>query len=130
MNPSDSITALLSRILDVDPALIHPKTYVIRDLNAESIDLLEIAVSTQHDLGLAVDDDIFFLKDIRVVLNQAKSQDLEPLAALQQAYAHLAPSRVAEILADLPAGPVLQVRDLVAYVQAAQAASPDGQNHA
>ena len=116
----ETITAILSEILDLDPADITAATYVIRDLKAESIDLLEIGVAMQHRLGLAVDDDILFLKNARIVLARAEKQGRSALDALRTEYPHLSGARLEAILADLPGGPVLQVRDLVAYALAGQ----------
>jgi len=123
MNPFPTICSILAEILDLDPADITPETYVIRTLKAESIDLLEIGVAMQHRLGIAVDDDLLFLKNVRIILNRAKRDNLGALSALESAYPYLSETRCQEILDDLSAGPVLQVRDLVAYAQAFPAAT-------
>lgn len=121
MNPFPTICSILAEILDLDPSEITPDTYVIRSLKAESIDLLEIGVAMQHRLGIAVDDDSLFLKNVRIVLARAKRSGAEPLSALRAEFPHLTENRLTEILTDLSAGPVLQVRDLVAYAQDALA---------
>ena len=118
MNPFPTICSILAEILDLNPADITPETYVIRTLKAESIDLLEIGVAMQHRLGIAVDDDLLFLKNVRIILNRANRDNLGALSALESAYPYLPETRRQEILDDLSAGPVLQVRDLVAYAQA------------
>jgi len=123
MNPFPTICSILAEIMDLDPADITLETYVIRTLGAESIDLLEIGVAMQHKLGIAVDDDLLFLKNVRIVLNRAKRDRADALSALKSEYSHLSEARLQEILDDLSAGPVLQVRDLVAYAQAATAGS-------
>jgi acyl carrier protein len=119
MNPFLTICSILAEILDLDPADITPETYVIRTLKAESIDLLEIGVAMQHKLGIAVDDDLLFLKNVRIVLNRAARDNIEALSALKAEYPYLSEPRLHEILDGLSAGPVLQVRDLVAYAEAA-----------
>lgn len=119
MNPFTTITSILAEILDLDPADITPETYVIRTLKAESIDLLEIGVAMQHRLGIAVDDDRLFLKNARLVLARAEERGGDALTALGAEYPHLPEDRRREILADLTAGPVLRVGDLVAYALAA-----------
>ncbi|PKN41896.1 MAG: acyl carrier protein [Deltaproteobacteria bacterium HGW-Deltaproteobacteria-18] len=123
MNPFPTICLILAEILDLDPADITLETYVIRTLGAESIDLLEIGVAMQHKLGIAVDDDLLFLKNVRIVLNKAKRDNVDALAALKSEYPYLPEPRFREILDDLSAGPVLQVRDLVAYALAFPAAT-------
>lgn len=119
MNPFATITSILAEILDLDPAGITPETYVIRTLEAESIDLLEIGVAMQHRLCIAVDDDRLFLKTARLVLARAEESGGDALTALGVEYPHLTEERRREILADLPSGPVLKVNDLVAYALAA-----------
>jgi acyl carrier protein len=126
MTPLPLICSILGEILDLDPAEITPDTYVIRSLKAESIDLLEIGVAMQHQLGIAVDDDSLFLKNVRIVLARAERSGDEPLSALRAEYPHLTEDRLTEILADLAAGPVLQVRDLVAYAQDALVKGKEG----
>lgn len=123
MNPFPTICSILAEILDLDPADITPETYVIRTLKAESIDLLEIGVAMQHRLGIAVDDDLLFLKNVRIILNRAGRDNVDALSALKSEYPYLSEPRLQEILDDLSAGPVLQVRDLVAYAQAFPAAT-------
>lgn len=118
MNPFSTIRSILAEILDLDPARITPETYVIRTLKAESIDLLEIGVAMQHRLGISVDDDLLFLKNVRTVLIRAEHDGKAPLEALKSQYPYLPEQRLREILDDLPAGPALRVEDLVAYAQA------------
>ena len=115
MNPFPIIRLILAEILDLDADQISPETYVIRTLKAESIDLLEIGVAMQHRLHIDVDDDLLFLKNVRTVLNRAEREAKNPLHALKSQYPHLSENRLQHILADLPAGPVLRVEDLVAY---------------
>lgn len=112
---NDAIIRIVADIMDVDPATITDQTYLMRDLGAESIDLLEIGVAMQHRLGIPVQDDALFLRDLRLVLLQAEEAGADPAAALAARYPHLAASRIQAILEDLPGGPVLQVGDLLAY---------------
>lgn len=119
MNPLTTITSILAEILDLDPADIGPDTYVIRTLKAESIDLLEIGVAMQHRLGIVVDDDLLFLKNVRIVVDRARHDGADTLKALKATHPYLSDHRLREILDDLSAGPVLRVEDLVAYALAA-----------
>ena len=114
MNPFATIASILAEILDLDPAEITSETYVIRTLEAESIDLLEIGVAMQLRLGIVVNDDPLFLKNVRIVLSRAQQTGTDQLRALNSEYPHLSEVRLREILADLPAGPVLRVDDQVA----------------
>jgi acyl carrier protein len=123
MNPFPTICSILAEILDLDPADITPETNIIRTLKAESIDLLEIGIAMQHKLGIAVDDDLLFLKNVRIVLNRAARDNIEALSALKSEYPYLSEPRLHEILEGLSSGPVLQVRDLVAYAEAVTSAA-------
>lgn len=114
-NITASITGILADILDLDPAQITPETYVVRDLRAESIDLLEIGVAMQHRMDMEVDDDTLFLKNMRQVLGRAAKTGRSPEEALAAEYPHLDAGRIAEILAEREAGPVIKVRDLISY---------------
>jgi acyl carrier protein len=111
------VITIIAEIFDLPPEDITPTTYLFRDLGAESIDLLEIGVAIQHRLGLPVREDILFLRDLRLHLKEAAERGVAPETALASVYPHLSTERIAEILTDRAAGPVLQVRDLVAYVQ-------------
>lgn len=119
MSTIETITAavvdILADILDLDPSQVTPETYVVRDLRAESIDLLEIGVAMQHRLDMEVDDDTLFLKNMRQVLGRAAKAGKSPEEAMAAEYPHLDRARIAEILADREAGPVIKVRDLAAY---------------
>ena len=119
MSTIETITAavvdILADILDLDPSQVTPETYVVRDLRAESIDLLEIGVAMQHRLDMEVDDDTLFLKNMRQVLARAAKAGRTPEEAMAAEYPHLDRARIAEILADREAGPVIKVRDLAAY---------------
>lgn len=119
MNTLETIRSILAEILDLDPTDITADTYIIRDLEAESIDLLEIGVAIQHRLGTQVDDDTLFLKNLRIQLARAEQNQTAPLDLLTETYPHLDATRLRQILDDVQAGPVLRVRDLVAYVDAA-----------
>lgn len=113
------IIRILAEILDLPEDLIQSETYLIRDLGAESIDLLEIGVAMQHGLHIPVDDDTLFLKNARTVLARARQQGQEPVAAMAATYPHLCPERHIQILDDLDGGPVLRVADLLAYAESA-----------
>jgi len=116
MNMFLAIRSILGEILDHDPEKILEQTFLIRELNAESIDLLEIGVAIQHRLGIPVHDDLLFLKNLRTLLLRAELSKCPPIEVLAREYPHLSEERLAQILEDMPQGPVLRVSDLVAYV--------------
>ena len=110
------ISEILGDLLDMDPGEISPENYLIRELSAESIDLLEIAVTFNSEFGIDVDDDAIFLKNLRIHLEEAKEQAQNPAEHLCRTYPFIPPQRAEEILADVANGPVLKVKDLSAYV--------------
>ena len=110
------IRTSLGEILDVEAGEITPETYVVRDLGAESIDLLELSVAINSRFKVEVNEDEVFLRTLRPFLNKAEKDGEDPLDYLQRQYPFLGERRVGEILMDMDGGPVLKVKDLAAYV--------------
>jgi acyl carrier protein len=117
LTPFDTIREILVELLDVDPGQIEAETFLVRDLEVESIDFLELAVTLNSRFGVDVHDDTVFLRNLRIYLAEAQEVGREPLACLQDRFAFLNPERLKEVLCDLDNGPVLKVKDLVSYVQ-------------
>ncbi len=111
------ITETVCEILDVEPEQVRMETYIMRDLGAESIDLLELAVTFSDRFKTEVTDDEIFLKSLRIHLEETQEKGVAPAACLEEKYPFLSPSRISEILADLDDGPVLKVKDLLNYMQ-------------
>ncbi len=111
------IRDILGEILDISPDEIYPSSYMIRDLKVESIDLLEMAVALNSVFGIDVDEDMAFLKQLRLVVERAKEEERDRGVALREAFPHLGPERIEEILSEMEDGPVLKVGDVVAYVE-------------
>jgi acyl carrier protein len=113
----EDIREILMELLDVEAEEIRLHSYLVRDLGVESIDFLELAVALNERFQIEVQDDTVFLRNLRLHLSKASESKAEPLDFLKGPYAFLAVDRLQEILADLNGGPVIQVRDLVSYVQ-------------
>ena len=103
-------------ILDIDGTMVLPDTYLVRDLGAESIDLMELAVTLNALFHVDVDDDELFLFSLRRHLAEADEKGEDQVAHLKQCYPYLCDERIREILADLDTGPVLKIKDLTAYI--------------
>ncbi|MEN6437800.1 MAG: phosphopantetheine-binding protein [Syntrophobacter sp.] len=105
----------LTDILDIEAEEVTPETYVIRELNAESIDLLELSVALNSRFKVEINDDHIYLKTLRVCLNGSavNGNGVEKIAG---EFPFLSGERAREILADLDGGPVLKVKDLAAYI--------------
>lgn len=110
------IKQILAEILDIDEEEIAPETYLVRDLNAESIDLLELAVALNSAFNIKINDDQIFLRNLRPYLTEAKEKQADETAYLLENFPFLTKDRMTQILGDLQDGPVLKVKDLVGYV--------------
>jgi len=112
----NEIKQILGELLDVDEAEITPETYLVRDLCAESIDFLELAVSLNSRFAVEINDDDLFLRNLRrYIRNMPDTQDR--ISALTGRFPFLSAKRMDEILSDLDAGPILKVKDLIAYIE-------------
>ena len=114
MNTQHIITDILCDILDIETKEIQPESYLIRELNAESIDLLELAVSFNQTFNITVNEDEIFLRQLRIILDTDPENN--PQKRLQEKYPFLSLDRIHQILSDLEKGPVLKVKDLIHYV--------------
>lgn len=113
----EDIREILIELLDVEAQEVSPRSYLVRDLGVESIDFLELAVALNERFKIEVHDDTIFMRNLRLHLSKASEGNSNPLEFLKGPYLFLAVDRLQEILSDLDAGPVIQVRDLVSYVQ-------------
>jgi acyl carrier protein len=113
----ETIRNILVELLDVDAEEIGHGHYLVRDLAMESIDFLELAVSLNERFRIDVHDDTVFLRNLRFHMAKAQERGVRILDELKEAYGFLSAERLQEILSDLEGGPVIQVRDLVSYVQ-------------
>lgn len=110
------IKEILTEILDVEASDITPETYLIRDLDAESIDLLELAVVLNSRFNVDIKDDEIFLRKLRLYIAEAEEQGKDVPRYLMEKTPFLTRGRLEAIIADLEGGPVLKVEDLVSYV--------------
>lgn len=111
------ITEILAEILDIENYNISPETYLIRELGAESIDLLELAVAINSRFNIDVDDDEIFLRKLRQFVTEAKQQNNDLLRYLAEKFPFLSRNRLENIIAELEGGPTLKVKDLLSYIE-------------
>jgi acyl carrier protein len=123
LNHFDEVREILMALLDIEAEAIALQSYLVRDLGVESIDFLELAVALNKRFKIAVHDDTVFLRNLRLHLAQAKAQGRAPLDHLIEQYPFLSAARLEAILSDLESGPVIQVQDLLGYVQWQMSAS-------
>ncbi len=107
---------LITEIMDVAPEAITEETYLVRELGAESIDLLELSVAINHRFSIAVNDDDLYLRNFRLFLVEAERLKREPVAYLQERLPFLTVERIRDILSDLESGPALKVKDVLRYI--------------
>ena len=110
------IKEILTELLDIEEEEITPETYIVRDLGAESIDFLELAVALNSRFKIKIDDDEIFLGKLRLYLTEAEHEKKDVLLYLAGKFPFLSVKRIKEITADLDGGPVLKVKDLISYV--------------
>ena len=110
------IKEILTELLDIEEEEITPETYIVRELGAESIDFLELAVALNSGFKIEIDDDKIFLGKLRVYLMEAEQEKKDALLYLGEKFPFLSKERIKEITADLDGGPVLKVKDLISYV--------------
>jgi len=116
METLDEIKKILIEILDLEDQEITPETYLVRELDVESIDLLELAVALNSRFNIEVSDDDIFLKKFRLYVTEAEQQETDTFQYVTAKLPFLTKSRAEEIMADLDGGPALKVKDLISYV--------------
>jgi acyl carrier protein len=113
----EQVREILAELLDVEAAEIAPESYLVRDLGMESIDFLELAVTLNQRFKVPVQDDTLFLRDLRLCILQAQEAGQGVLARLKENFGFLSDERLEQILAEADGGPVIQVQDLMSYIQ-------------
>ena len=116
MDILNEMNMILTELLDIEGQEITPDTYLIKDLGAESIDLLELAVAVNSRFGITVRDNDIFLHRFRQFVEKAREKGEEPVAYISIQYPFLTRDRIDEISAKAEEGPQLKVSDLIAYV--------------
>jgi acyl carrier protein len=107
---------IIEDLLDLENREITPETLLIQDLGAESIDLLELAVTINSRFKVAVKDDEIFLTRFRLYFTEAEKQGKDAVRYLAGKYPFLGKGRIAEIMAHIKEGPQLKIKDLISYV--------------
>lgn len=110
------IKSILAGLLDLEDREMTPETYLVQELGAESIDLLELAVTINSRLKINVRDDEIFLTRFRLYLTEAKEQGKDTIPYVAGKYPFLTEDRIAEIIKHIHAGPQLKIKDLISYV--------------
>lgn len=116
MDILETLREIITDIMDVEGEAITAETYLVRELGAESIDLLELSVSINHHFRIAVRDDDIYLRNFRLFLVEAERLGKDPAVYLGERFSFLPLERVRDILADLEAGPAIKIKDLVHYI--------------
>jgi acyl carrier protein len=116
MDTFAEIKKILEELLDLEDREITPETYLIQELGAESIDLLELAVAINSRFQVAVKDDDIFLTRFRQYVAQASQQMTDAVLFVAEKYPFLEKSRIEEIVAKSAEGPQIKIKDLISYV--------------
>ena len=116
MDTLSEIKKILMELLDLEGGEITPETYLIKELGAESIDLLELAVAINSRFKIAVKDEEIFLTRFRLYMTEASQQGKDLGSYLASKYPFLAEDRIIEIIAHISEGPQLKIKDLISYI--------------
>jgi acyl carrier protein len=116
MDTLGEIKKIIMELLDLEDDPITPDTYLIKELGAESIDLLELAVAINSRFKIAVKDEDIFLTRFRHYLTEATQKGMDNAPYIAGKYPHLTNGRIAEIITHISEGPQLKVKDLVSYI--------------
>ena len=116
MDTFAEIKKILEELLDLEDREITPETYLIQELGAESIDLLELAVAINSRFKISVKDDDLFLTRFRQYVAQANQQTTDAVTFIAQKYPFLEKSRIEEIVDKSAEGPQLKIKDLISYI--------------
>jgi len=108
------IKAILMETLDLEDQAITGESRLRKDLDIESIDMLELALSFSSRFGIEVDEDDIFLQRLPLYLEEAGEEGREVASFLASRIPFLSGERLAEILAEGEVDP--KVQDLVDYV--------------
>jgi acyl carrier protein len=111
------IKEILIDLLDIPDREITPETYLIQDLGAESIDLLELAVAINSTFKINVKDDEIFLTRFRLFMTEAQLQKQDIIPYIAGKYRFLTEDRIGEVIAQIDAGPQLKIKDLISYIE-------------
>lgn len=111
MNILNGVKEILEGVMDIDKEEISKSSFLVRDLEVESIDFLEIAVELNHKFKIDVEDNRIFLRSLRLHIETGGVE------AVKEAYPYLGENRIQEIMSEYHNGPVLKVSDLVDYVE-------------
>jgi acyl carrier protein len=116
MDTFAEIENILKDLLDLENGKMTPETYLIQELGAESIDLLELAVAINSRFKIRVNDDEIFLTRFRAFMIEVQEQKKDIMPYIAQRYPFLGEDRIAEIIAHITEGPQLKVKDLISYI--------------
>lgn len=116
MGNVEKLKDLLTDILDIETKKITLDTYLIRDLGAESIDLLEISVGIIDKFKIDVNDNELFLKNLRFYIIEAQENAVETDIYINEKLPFLSIERIKEMLNEVDNGPVLKICDIISYI--------------
>ncbi|MCP3924372.1 MAG: hypothetical protein GY714_17490 [Desulfobacterales bacterium] len=116
MNVLEEIKEIISEVLDIEKGEIAEESYLIRELDAESVDFLEMALSFSEVFGFEVQDDFIFLRNFQEYMAEAEENGLNINSLLCKKYEFLSSYRVDEMLSDIKSGNIIKIKDLVSYI--------------
>ncbi len=117
MDTLTELKKILSELLDIEDHEITPETYLVRELGAESIDMMELAVLMDSTFNINVDDNEVFLTRLRPYIIEAEKLEKEVPLFLKEKLPFLEEDRIKELLKDIEFGPAIKIKDLMSYIE-------------
>ena len=121
MKVLEEIKKIIADVLDIEVSEMNEETYLIRELDAESVDFLEMALSFSEKFGFEVKDDHIFLRNFQEYMMEAEDSCKDEtgkakLDLLSEKYEFLSGERIGVMLTDIEDGNIIKIKDLVSYI--------------
>ena len=66
----EKVRAMLAKQLNLQPDKITPESDVVKDLGADSLDVVELLISLEDDYGISIpEDDIVIVKTVQDIVD-------------------------------------------------------------
>ena len=66
----EKVRAMLAKQLNIKPEVIKPESDVVKDLGADSLDVVELLISLEDNYGVSIpEDDVVNVKTVQDIVN-------------------------------------------------------------
>ena len=72
----EKVRAMLAKQLNLQPDKITPESDVVKDLGADSLDVVELLISLEDDYGISIpEDDIVNVKTVQAIVDMIERME-------------------------------------------------------